>query len=60
MAVHVVFCTKFRRRILSADCLTFLRTSLGEIAADIGCAMIEFGGESTTSTSCSAIGLLPV
>lgn len=43
LAVHVVFCTKLRRKVLSD--LGFLRTTLCEIADSIGCAVIEFGGD---------------
>ena len=43
LAVHVVFCTKSRRKIL-AD-LGFLGETLCGVADSIGCAVIEFGGE---------------
>ena len=43
LSVHVVFCTKFRRKIL--DNLSFLRETFLSIAADIGCSIVEFGGE---------------
>src|SRR5690242_15948807 len=43
LAVHIVFCTKFRRKILTD--LEFLRATLCSVADSIGCAVIEFGGE---------------
>jgi putative transposase len=43
LCVHLVFCTKFRRKIL-AD-LTLLRETLYSVADSIGCAITESGGE---------------
>jgi putative transposase len=44
LAVHLVFCAKFRRKILSD--LGFLRSTLSDVARGLDCVVIEFGGES--------------
>jgi putative transposase len=45
LAVHVVFCVKFRRHILTAERRDFTRISLSQIAESVKCEIIEFGAE---------------
>ena len=41
----VVFCTKFRRHILTAERRDFTNTTLHSIAESVKCEIIEFGAE---------------
>jgi Transposase IS200 like len=45
LAVHVVFCTKFRHPILTAERRDFVPESLTQIAENNECEIIEFGSE---------------
>jgi putative transposase len=45
LAVHVVFCVKFRRHILTAERRDFTNTTLRQIAESVKCEIIEFGAE---------------
>ena len=45
LAVHVVFCVKFRRHILTAERRDFTNTTLRSIAESVKCEIIEFGAE---------------
>jgi putative transposase len=43
--LHIVFVTKYRRRVLSPPILDYLKTAFSEILDDWRCELIEFGGE---------------
>jgi putative transposase len=45
LAVHVVFCVKFRRHILTAERRDFTNTTLRHIAETVNCEIVEFGAE---------------
>jgi putative transposase len=45
LKLHIVFVTKYRRKTLSPELLTYLETTFGEILAAWRCKLIEFGGE---------------
>ena len=45
LAVHVVFCVKFRHHILTAERRDFTRISLSQIAESVKCEIVEFGAE---------------
>lgn len=45
LAVHVVFCTKFRRHILTVERRDYLYTSLSQIAQLVNCEIFEINGE---------------
>ena len=45
LRLHVVFVTKYRRKILTPEILDALREAFAEILADWRCTLIEFGGE---------------
>ena len=43
--LHIVFVTKYRRKVLNAEMLAFLRSAFAGILSDWRCGLIEFGGE---------------
>lgn len=43
--LHIVFVTKYRRKILTRALLNYLREAFAEILADWRCELLEFGGE---------------
>ena len=43
--LHIVFVTKYRRKILSADLLHYLEGAFSEILSAWRCQLLEFGGE---------------
>ncbi len=43
--LHIVFVTKYRRKILTPELLKYLKTAFGEILEGWRCKLIEFGGE---------------
>lgn len=42
--LHVVFVTKYRRRVLTPELLSYLKQAFGEILATWRCELVEFGG----------------
>ncbi|MHC1741488.1 MAG: IS200/IS605 family transposase [Syntrophobacteraceae bacterium] len=44
--LHIVFVTKYRRKVITRDMLEYLKTAFSEILKDWRCELIEFGGES--------------
>jgi putative transposase len=45
LIVHVVFCVKFRRRLITAELRDFIHCNLRQLAEDVNCEIIEFEGE---------------
>ena len=45
LKLHIVFVTKYRRKVLSPDLLEYLQSAFGEILSDWRCTLLEFGGE---------------
>ena len=45
MHVHLVFVTKYRRKIFTKEILGHMRSIFSEICMDFECEMIEFDGE---------------
>jgi putative transposase len=45
LKLHIVFVTKYRRKILSPDLLKYLEEAFGEILAAWRCKLLKFGGE---------------
>jgi putative transposase len=45
LCVHVVFCVKFRRHILTSERRDFTNITLRQIAESVKCEVIEFGAE---------------
>jgi putative transposase len=43
--LHIVFVTKYRRKTLTPDILSYLQEAFGEILTGWRCDLIEFGGE---------------
>ena len=43
--LHVVFVTKYRRRTLTPEVLSYLKDAFAEILAAWRCKLVEFGGE---------------
>lgn len=43
--LHIVFVTKYRRKILSEELLAYLKMSFTQILQSWRCELIEFGGE---------------
>ena len=43
--LHIVFVTKYRRKILSPELLAYLEQAFAEILAAWRCKLVEFGGE---------------
>lgn len=43
--VHLVFVTKYRRRVFSAEHLEFMRGVLLSVCDDLGADLVEFNGE---------------
>lgn len=43
--LHVVFVTKYRRRTLIPELLTYLQTAFADILTAWRCELLEFGGE---------------
>ncbi len=43
--LHVVFVTKYRRRTLTPEILSYLKDAFAEILAAWRCKLVEFGGE---------------
>jgi putative transposase len=43
--LHIVFVTKYRRKTLTPELLSYLRTAFSEILAAWRCDLLEFGGE---------------
>lgn len=43
--VHLVFCTKYRRRVFTAEHLRSMRAAMESVCADFGAALVEFNGE---------------
>lgn len=44
--LHIVFVTKYRRKILAPELLDYLKSAFADVLAAWRCALIEFGGES--------------
>lgn len=42
---HLVFVTKYRRKVFTDDMLTYCQTTMGEVCADLGAELVEFNGE---------------
>lgn len=45
LAVHVVFCIKFRKHILTLEKRDFLYLTLQELAKSVNCEILEISGE---------------
>lgn len=45
LRLHVVFVTKYRRKTLTPEMLSYLQGAFAEILKGWRCALIEFGGE---------------
>jgi putative transposase len=45
LRLHVVFVTKYRRKVLSGEMLDYLKTAFTEILSGWRCSLLEFGGE---------------
>ncbi len=45
LKLHIVFVTKYRRKVLSPDLLEYLQSAFSEILSDWRCTLLEFGGE---------------
>jgi len=43
--LHIVFVTKYRRTVLTANMLKYVENAFAEILADWRCRLLEFGGE---------------
>ncbi len=43
--LHIVFVTKYRRKTLTLELLTYLETTFAEVLAAWRCKLLEFGGE---------------
>lgn len=43
--IHIVFVTKYRRKILNQDLLDYLEIAFGDVLDAWRCKLIEFGGE---------------
>lgn len=43
--VHLVFCTKYRRCVFSAEHLASMRTTMAAVCASFGAELAEFNGE---------------
>lgn len=46
IVVHLIFTTKYRRRLLTADMIEALRLSMLSACGKLECEMMEFNGES--------------
>lgn len=42
---HLVFVTKYRRKVFTDDMLTYCQTTMGEVCADLDAELVEFNGE---------------
>lgn len=45
LKVHLIFVTKYRRKVLTADGLSVLEKSFGEVAEKMNFSLLEFNGE---------------
>lgn len=45
LRLHIVFVTKYRRKVISGEMLDYLKTAFTEILSGWRCSLIEFGGE---------------
>ncbi|MEO8418579.1 MAG: IS200/IS605 family transposase [Methylophilaceae bacterium] len=45
LRLHIVFVTKYRRKTITPEILSYLETTFAEILKGWRCALIEFGGE---------------
>ncbi|HSB34643.1 MAG TPA: IS200/IS605 family transposase, partial [Nitrospirota bacterium] len=45
LRLHIVFVTKYRRKVMSGEMLDYLKTAFTEILSGWRCSLIEFGGE---------------
>lgn len=43
--LHIVFVTKYRRKTLTPELLTYLQAAFGEVLTAWRCSLLEFGGE---------------
>ena len=43
--LHLVFVTKYRRRVLTAEMLDFCRTTMASVCTELGAELVEFNGE---------------
>jgi len=46
LKLHIVFVTKYRRKSLTPEVLTYLKSAFTEILTGWRCKLLEFGGES--------------
>lgn len=42
---HLVFVTKYRRKVFTDDILTFCEHTMAEVCTDLGAELVEFNGE---------------
>ncbi len=45
LRLHIVFVTKYRRKVLTGEMLDYLKTAFTEILSGWRCDLLEFGGE---------------
>ena len=45
MHVHLVFVTKYRRKVLNADHIEFLGSVFESVCTDLGATLVEYNGE---------------
>lgn len=45
LRLHIVFVTKYRRKVITPEMLDYLKTAFAEILKGWRCTLIEFGGE---------------
>jgi putative transposase len=45
LRLHIVFVTKYRRKVLTGNMLKYAEKAFAEILADWRCRLLEFGGE---------------
>lgn len=45
LKAHLIFVTKYRQKILTAECLTLIKSAFGSVAQKMNFQILEFNGE---------------